>query len=190
MYEVPAFLYDALRFQDPRVDRLRLVKDSEWKAVLSSWRVVRLTLPLRQVCDEDAPASTRILRTTPFALSASSKSTLQPPPHSERRMPSTRFLKDSPSGPAMWSTHGFGHSRTLTFIALRNRSDAPAMRSSRWLTNSPICFSMLDTITCPPWLPRHLGNGVGNSLILRSPFLSNFTFVGGTAHCFAFFRRA
>jgi MFS family permease len=55
MYEVPAFLYDALRFQDPRVDRLRLVKDSEWKAVLSSWRVVRLTLPLRQVCDEDLP---------------------------------------------------------------------------------------------------------------------------------------
>jgi predicted MFS family arabinose efflux permease len=55
MDEVPAFVYDALRFQEPRTDRLRRARDSEWEAVLSSWRVVRLTLPLRQLWDEYLP---------------------------------------------------------------------------------------------------------------------------------------
>src|SRR5215469_3409725 len=34
MPEVPAFIYDALRFQYPRVDKLRQVKDSEWETAL------------------------------------------------------------------------------------------------------------------------------------------------------------
>jgi MFS family permease len=55
MHEVPAFVYEALRFQDPRTDGLRRVKDSEWETVLSSWRVVRLTLPLRQLWGELLP---------------------------------------------------------------------------------------------------------------------------------------
>jgi len=55
MDEVPAFLYDALRFQDPRTNRLRWVKDSEWETLLSSWRLVRLTLPLRQLWGENLP---------------------------------------------------------------------------------------------------------------------------------------
>lgn len=51
----PAFLLDALRFQDPRWEALHGVKDSEWKSILSDWRVVRLVLPLRQTCGRDLP---------------------------------------------------------------------------------------------------------------------------------------
>lgn len=56
MDRVPEFLVDALRFHNPRQECLRTIKDSEWRAVLSSWRVVRLTLPLRQVCGQHLPA--------------------------------------------------------------------------------------------------------------------------------------
>lgn len=55
MKAVPAFLLDALRFQDPRTEALRNVKDSEWEAILSSWRVVRLMLPLKQLRGEELP---------------------------------------------------------------------------------------------------------------------------------------
>jgi hypothetical protein len=55
MEAVPAFLLNALRFQDPRTDALRNVKDSEWKAILSSWRVVRLMLPLKRLRGKELP---------------------------------------------------------------------------------------------------------------------------------------
>src|SRR5262249_47952298 len=55
MEAVPAFLLDALRFQEPRTAALRNVKDSEWEAFLSSWRVVRLMLPLKRLRGEELP---------------------------------------------------------------------------------------------------------------------------------------
>jgi len=55
MEAVPAFLLDALRFQDPRTEALRDVKDSQWEAILSSWRVVRLMLPLKRLRGEMLP---------------------------------------------------------------------------------------------------------------------------------------
>jgi len=55
MDEVPAFLQDALRFQDPHGEALRDVKDSEWNSIFSSWYVVRLVLPLRQVYGRELP---------------------------------------------------------------------------------------------------------------------------------------
>jgi MFS family permease len=55
MGEVPHFLTEALRFQDPRRNNLRKVSDAEWSRVLSDWNVVRLTLPLRQVCGDELP---------------------------------------------------------------------------------------------------------------------------------------
>lgn len=55
MDSVPRVVVDALRFQNPRREGLLAIKNSQWRAILSSWRVVRLTLPLRQVCGEHLP---------------------------------------------------------------------------------------------------------------------------------------
>jgi len=54
--EIPSFLLGALQFQNARRETLRKVPDSEWQRVLSDWHVVRLTLPLRQVCGGEVPA--------------------------------------------------------------------------------------------------------------------------------------
>jgi MFS family permease len=59
MPDVPPFLRGALRFQNARKEMLREVSDAQWHQVLSDWHVVRLTLPLRQVCGEDLPAWVR-----------------------------------------------------------------------------------------------------------------------------------
>ena len=59
MHEIPAFLLDALRFQNSRKEMLRQVRDDEWQRVLSDWHVARLTLPLRQVCGDELPAWVR-----------------------------------------------------------------------------------------------------------------------------------
>jgi MFS family permease len=59
MHEIPAFLLDALRFQNGRQKMLRQVRDAEWQRVLSDWHVARLTLPLRQVCGDELPAWVR-----------------------------------------------------------------------------------------------------------------------------------
>jgi hypothetical protein len=59
MAEFPPFLLHALQFQDARKETLRLVSDSEWKRILSDWHVVRLTIPLREVCGDDLPAWVR-----------------------------------------------------------------------------------------------------------------------------------
>ncbi len=55
MDKVPTFLIEALRFRHAHPENLRSVPDSQWRAVLSSWRVVRLTLPLRLTCAEYLP---------------------------------------------------------------------------------------------------------------------------------------
>ena len=59
MHEIPAFLLDALRFQNGRQETLRQVRDDEWQRVLSDWHVARLTLPLRQVCGDELPGWVR-----------------------------------------------------------------------------------------------------------------------------------
>lgn len=59
MGEIPPFLLGALQFQDARRETLRRLPDAEWKRVLSDWHVVRLTLPLRQVCGDELPAWVR-----------------------------------------------------------------------------------------------------------------------------------
>jgi MFS family permease len=56
MSEIPPFLLDALQFQNARREILRKVPDAEWERVLSDWNVVRLTLPLREVCGAEVPA--------------------------------------------------------------------------------------------------------------------------------------
>ena len=55
MDKVPSFLTEALRFRDPHPEILRNVPDRQWRAVLSSWRVVRLTLPLGLTCRDYLP---------------------------------------------------------------------------------------------------------------------------------------
>ncbi len=59
MGEFPHFLLSALQFQDARREGLRRLPDAEWNRVLSDWHVVRLTLPLRQVCGDELPAWVR-----------------------------------------------------------------------------------------------------------------------------------
>jgi len=59
MGELPRFLLDALRFQDPRKDPLLKIPDAEWKRVLVDWHVARLTLPLRQECGDQLPTWVR-----------------------------------------------------------------------------------------------------------------------------------
>src|ERR1700676_1709884 len=59
MGEIPPFLLSALRFQDPHTKALRRVPETEWKRVLSDWHVLRLTLPLRQVCGDEMPSWVR-----------------------------------------------------------------------------------------------------------------------------------
>jgi len=56
MSEIPPFLLDALQFQNARMETVRKVSDAEWERVLSNWYVVRLTLPLREVCGDELPA--------------------------------------------------------------------------------------------------------------------------------------
>src|SRR5580704_17931599 len=56
MGEAPAFLMDALRFQDANKQGLRNASDAEWTRVLSHWHTVRLTLPLRRAGDDEMPA--------------------------------------------------------------------------------------------------------------------------------------
>ena len=56
MADIPPFLLEALRFQDARRKTLHLVSDAEWEEVLSDWHVVRLALPLRQVCRDEPPS--------------------------------------------------------------------------------------------------------------------------------------
>jgi hypothetical protein len=53
--EVPAFLMDALRFQNAN-KQVRNVSDADWTRVLSHWHTVRLTLPLRRAGDDEMPA--------------------------------------------------------------------------------------------------------------------------------------
>jgi hypothetical protein len=55
MSEVPAFLMDALRFQDANKQGLRNASDTEWARVLSHWHTVRLTLPLRRAGGDEMP---------------------------------------------------------------------------------------------------------------------------------------
>jgi MFS family permease len=59
MGELPPFLLEALRFQNPRTKILRRIRDDQWVRVLSDWRVVRLILPLRQVCGNELPGWVR-----------------------------------------------------------------------------------------------------------------------------------
>jgi len=55
MGEAPAFLMDALRFQDANKQGLRNASDAEWTRVLSHWHTVRLTLPLRKAGGDEMP---------------------------------------------------------------------------------------------------------------------------------------
>lgn len=55
MPEVPPFLLDALRFQNPRTETLRGVPDAAWQQVLNHWHTARLVLPLRSVCGDQLP---------------------------------------------------------------------------------------------------------------------------------------
>jgi MFS family permease len=59
MPDFPAFLLGALQFQNARRETLRRVPDAEWKRILSDWYVVRLILPLREVCGDELPAWVR-----------------------------------------------------------------------------------------------------------------------------------
>jgi MFS family permease len=59
MGEIPPFLLGALQFQNARREALRKVSEAEWKRVLTDWHVVRLTLPLRQVCGDEMPSWVR-----------------------------------------------------------------------------------------------------------------------------------
>ncbi len=56
MADIPAFLLEALQFQNARTEKLHAVSDAEWNRVLSDWHVLRLTLPLRQVCGNELPS--------------------------------------------------------------------------------------------------------------------------------------
>src|SRR5277367_2963409 len=53
--EVPAFLMDALRFQDANTRGLRNASDAEWSRVLSDPHSVRLALPLRRMHGDEMP---------------------------------------------------------------------------------------------------------------------------------------
>src|SRR5579863_7300729 len=57
--EAPAFLMNALRFQDANRQGLRNVSDAEWNRVLSDWHTVRLTLPLRRAGGDEMPVWVR-----------------------------------------------------------------------------------------------------------------------------------
>jgi hypothetical protein len=59
MGEVPAFLMNALRFQEANTQGLRNASDAEWTRVLSDWHTVRLTLPLRRLHGDNMPAWVR-----------------------------------------------------------------------------------------------------------------------------------
>jgi len=59
MGEFPHSLLSALQFQNARREDLRRLPDEEWKRVLTDWRVIRLTLPLRQACGDELPAWVR-----------------------------------------------------------------------------------------------------------------------------------
>jgi hypothetical protein len=56
MPDLPALLLGALQFQEGRPETLRALSDADWEAILSSWQVVRLTLPLRQRFGKYLPA--------------------------------------------------------------------------------------------------------------------------------------
>jgi putative nucleotidyltransferase-like protein/MFS transporter len=60
MSRVPAFLLNALRFNDPQRESLRNVTDSDWESVLSSWSNARLALFLRHDCGGDLPDWVRL----------------------------------------------------------------------------------------------------------------------------------
>jgi predicted MFS family arabinose efflux permease len=49
----------ALNFRDSRREALRAVTDSEWKGLLSRWRILHLMIPLRQVCGGELPGWVR-----------------------------------------------------------------------------------------------------------------------------------
>jgi hypothetical protein len=53
--QVPAFLMDALRFQDANRQGLRNASDADWTRVLSHWHTVRLTLQLRRADGHEMP---------------------------------------------------------------------------------------------------------------------------------------
>ena len=57
--EAPAFLMNALRFQDANRQGLRNVSDAGWNRVLSDWHTVRLTLPLRRAGGDEMPVCVR-----------------------------------------------------------------------------------------------------------------------------------
>jgi Uncharacterised nucleotidyltransferase len=59
MSKIPPFLLEALQFQNARWDTLHKVADTEWERVLSDWHVIRLTLPLREVCGDELPTWVR-----------------------------------------------------------------------------------------------------------------------------------
>ena len=67
MPEVPphiSAILSALRFSHPSREALRTLTDSEWNDLLSRWGILRLMVPLRQVCGDDLPewVSSRIDR--------------------------------------------------------------------------------------------------------------------------------
>jgi predicted MFS family arabinose efflux permease len=55
VFEIPAFLLDALRFRETRREVLREVTDHQWKTVLSGWSTARLAIALRQDRHDDLP---------------------------------------------------------------------------------------------------------------------------------------
>jgi predicted MFS family arabinose efflux permease len=58
MRDVPSHIstmLSALRFSDPSPEALRTLTDSQWNDLLSRWGILRLMIPLRQVCGDDLP---------------------------------------------------------------------------------------------------------------------------------------
>ena len=52
---IPAFLFRALRFQDPAREALRNVTPSDWKVVLSNWQTARILVSFRRDYPADLP---------------------------------------------------------------------------------------------------------------------------------------
>jgi len=55
MPSIRSSVLDAMRFSGARPEALRTLSDAEWLALLTNWETARLTLLLRQTCDEALP---------------------------------------------------------------------------------------------------------------------------------------
>ena len=55
MPSIRSSVLDAMSFSGPRPEALRTLSDAEWLALLTNWETARLTLLLRQTCDEALP---------------------------------------------------------------------------------------------------------------------------------------